>query len=659
MSVRVCSLAGLIAGILVAGRAEPAAAQSVTPERIFGDASLMPVNKDVDIETPSAADIPKCKVEVERNGKSSGYAVYGPQGQILRRFIDTDDADDKVDQLRFYKNGLEVYRDIDTNGDTKIDESRWMNTAGTRWGIDTNNDKKIDQWKVISAEEASREAIRAIAAGDVAAFSAVLISAADLKTLGVSPEVTQKLLPIIKDPAVQLSAALKGSPIIKRDTNWVRFDSSMLMPNIVPAESGVSNRDLTVYENVMAIVETGGKTGFVQIGEMVRILQMDEKGNIVRDAWKLTGVPKPVDTEGGDTITFSEGGVLQQPQLTGLSIAGAGAEPSPEMRQIIEQLQKLDQAAQSKPDAPKAEVAAYNAQRAQLLGRLSDAAPTADERETWRKQQIDQIAAAVQLDAFPNGVAALSAIEAEIRKRPDGAPLVPYVVYRRMMAGYNEQLQNADASQRVEVQSKWLGELETFIGEFPESPDAADAMLQIAMAQEFSGKVTDAKGWYAKIADGHPQTQAGQIAGGALRRLNLKGQPIVLAGPLLGAPGTLDVAKLRGKVVLVLFWATWCRPCTEELPQILELYKQHKGDGFEVVGVNVDTAGAPIQAYLQQHKIPWPSIREDGGLQSSIALQYGVITLPTTFLVDKSGKVVNAAASVDDLKKQVPELLKQ
>jgi thiol-disulfide isomerase/thioredoxin len=110
---------------------------------------------------------------------------------------------------------------------------------------------------------------------------------------------------------------------------------------------------------------------------------------------------------------------------------------------------------------------------------------------------------------------------------------------------------------------------------------------------------------------------------------------------------------------VVLFWATWCRPCTEDLPQIQELYRQHKAAGFEVIGVNVDSPGAPIQEYIQQYKVAWPSIHEEGGLQSGVAQQFGVITLPTTFLVDKTGKVVSSAASVDDLKKQVPELLAQ
>jgi len=643
MSVRFRTLVGAsFAGILCLHGAAPVEAQ-VTIEQIF---KYKPSQKDVDVETPTVAELEKCKVEVENTGALSGWVVYGPQGQVLRRFVDADgDKDRQVDTWRYYKNGLEVYRDIDTNGDVKPDQFRWMTTAGTRWGIDSDKDGVVDEWRMISAEEASREAIKALAAGDVKGFMAVLINPSDIKTLGLSNDISQKLQPILKDPATHLGNALKGSTVIKRDTKWVRFDSSMLMPNLVPTESGVSNKDLTVYENVMAIVDNGGKSDFVQIGEMVK----------VGDAWKLTSIPRPVNADG--SIQVTEGGLLFQQSLVGAT-APIGPEPSPEMRQIIEQLQKLDQAAQAKPDAPKADVAVYNAQRAQMLGKLADIAPTGDERATWRKQQIEQIYAALQVDAFPQGIEALAAIEADLRKQPDGAPLVPYAVYRRMASEYNAQVLQADASQRLEVQTGWVTSLENFIRDYPDSDDAADAMLQIAMMQELSLKGTDAKTWYAKLAETHPQTQAGTVATGALRRFNLKGQPLQLAGPMLGSPATFDIGKLRGKVVIVQFWATWCRPCTEDLPQIQELYKTYKSAGLEVVGVNVDTEGAPIQEYIQQHKLAWPSIHETGGLQSSIAVQYGIITLPTTFLVDKTGKVVSAAATVDDLKKQVPELLK-
>jgi thiol-disulfide isomerase/thioredoxin len=637
MSVRITVPAAAL--VLFIGLDRPADAQ-VTVEQIF---KYKPVQTDVEIETPAAADMVKCKVEVERNGKSSGWAVYGPQGQghILRRFIDTD-GDNVVDQWRYFQHGLEVYRDIDTNADNDVDQSRWLNTAGTRWGIDSDQDGKIDQWKMISAEEASREAIKAMAAGDAQGLAAVLISADDIKTLGITADVAGKLQEAVKDPARQMAAAVQGSALIKPASRWTRFDCSMLMPNVVPAESGVADRDLLVYENVMAIVDTGGQTGVVQIGEMVK----------VGDVWKITGIPKPLEGE----LFTAEGGLLMQPNLA--MSAPVGAELSPEMKQLIEQLQKLDQAS-PKPESAKADIAAYNTQRAQLLGRLADVATTNDERQTWKRQQIDQIAAAVQLDVFPNGVQALQAIEADLRTKFEGTPLVPYVVYRRMMSEYNSQLVQADASQRVEVQATWLNALKQFITDFPQGEDAPDAMLQLAMAEEFAGKVTDAKGWYTKLASDYGESSAAAVANGALRRLNLKGQMLTLAGPAFGGGGTINVSQYRGKVLVVLFWATWCRPCTEDLPQIQELYRQHKGAGLEIIGVNVDSAGAPVQEYLQQYKVAWPSIHEEGGLQGGVAQQFGVITLPTTFLVDKSGTVVNSAASVDDLKKQVPELLAQ
>src|SRR5688572_15681271 len=126
----------------------------------------------------------------------------------------------------------------------------------------------------------------------------------------------------------------------------------------------------------------------------------------VGEAWKLTGIPRSLE---GETRQV-EGGIVMQPALAGLSICGGGSERSPGMKQLVEQLQKIDQAA-PKPDAARSDIAAYNAQRAQLLGQLAEAAGTAPERETWQRQQIDQIAAAVQLDAFPDGIQVLTAIE--------------------------------------------------------------------------------------------------------------------------------------------------------------------------------------------------------------------------------------------------------
>lgn len=615
----------------------PAAAQGVSAEQIL---KYRPVQAGVDYDQPKPEEVPQCKVEVERSGKGSGWVVYGPQGQILRRFVDTD-GDNVVDQWRYYHHGLEVYRDIDTNANNEVDQSRWLNMGGSRWGVDTNEDGKIDRWLRLSAEEASREAIHAMAARDERALATVLLDAQDVRALGLEKPAADELLKSVANAGQQMRDILSKSKTITSATRWVRFDSSLLMPNLIPRESGKSDRDLLVYENVMTIVETGGKNGFVQIGEMVQ----------VGDVWKLTSVPNPLE---GDNLQVVAGGILMQPSIAALT--EGTVQLSPEVQKLIEQLQKLDESAPG-PNAKREQAIAYNTSRARLLAQLAATADGAEEKELWQRQRIDGIAAAIQLDAYPNGLAELAAIEQQLRSSAPNSTLLPYVTFQRLGVDYNLKLQAADGENRTKVQEAWIASLEQFIKDFPKSDEAADALLQLGVSQEFAGQPDLAKQWYNRLTAEHGTSTPAQRAAGALRRLSMTGQPLQLAGSSLTG-GTLDTRSYQGKVLAVIFWATWCRPCTEELPQILELYRQHKAAGFEIIGVNLDAPGAPIQQYLQQHKVPWPHIAEQGGLESRPAQEFGIITLPTMFLVDKQGKVVSAGASLEELKTQVPLLVK-
>jgi thiol-disulfide isomerase/thioredoxin len=176
------------------------------------------------------------------------------------------------------------------------------------------------------------------------------------------------------------------------------------------------------------------------------------------------------------------------------------------------------------------------------------------------------------------------------------------------------------------------------------------------MAQEFAGKVEDATKWYEQLARTHGQTDDGQKAAGALKRINLTGKKLDLAGHKFGG-GTIDIASYKGRVVLVIFWSTWCKPCTEDLPQIISLSTQYRRSGFEVVGVNLDTAGELVQPYITEHKVPWPHIHEPGGLDSGPGKSFGIISLPTMFLVDKTGNVISRSTSVQELKEELPKLL--
>lgn len=609
--------------------------------------SFQPKQPGIQIDSPTVAERSQCKVQVEQLGKVSGWVVFGPQGQVIRRFVDTD-GDNQVDQWRYYHNGLEVYRDYDTmKKNNKVDQSRWLNTGGSRWAIDADENGVIDGWKRISAEEATKVAVEALIKKDGELLSSVLATGEELKELGIIDSLSKEMLEAVAGATTFANTAASKSKTISPQTRWVRFDSSMLMPNVIPVEEGKAKQDLTVYENVMAIIETDGSTGFVQIGEMLK----------VGDVWKLTQLPRPIE---GNSIEISAGGLLMQPAaLRGGVPGGFPGSVDPKMQELLDQLQKLDRASPSPNSAPNV-VAKYNRDRVEVLGKLVAASATPQERTQWLQQMVDGIAAAIQSGSYPEGLKQLQSIESDLKTKTPTATLVPYVTYRRLLSEYGTKIRNPNSSdqERQESQVWWLSELEKFANAYPKAPDANDAMLQLAIAKEFSGAVDDSKEWYGRIAKSADVKDEAVIrAKGALRRLSLTGKPLAITGKTLRGQA-VDIRAYRGKTVLVIFWATWCQPCTEDLPQLQKLYAQYQRTGFEVLGINLDTNPALIQPYLQQNRVAWPHIQAVGGLEGDLAKSFGIISLPTMFLVDRNGVVVNNATSVEDLKERLPKLLK-
>ena len=126
----------------------------------------------------------------------------------------------------------------------------------------------------------------------------------------------------------------------------------------------------------------------------------------------------------------------------------------------------------------------------------------------------------------------------------------------------------------------------------------------------------------------------------------------------------MDVKSLKGQVVLVVFWASEYKVCEENVPQLRALYQDNKAKGFEIVGVSLDFEKTTALPFVQKNKMTWKQIyqpsgeNQSGGLNSPIATSFGIISLPTMFLVDRDGKVVNRNASLTDVKADLPNLLK-
>ena len=104
--------------------------------------------------------------------------------------------------------------------------------------------------------------------------------------------------------------------------------------------------------------------------------------------------------------------------------------------------------------------------------------------------------------------------------------------------------------------------------------------------------------------------------------------------------GELSLAALRGKVVLVDFWASWCAPCRSENRHYAELYGKFRGAGFEILAVSVDQDAAGWKAAIRKDGALWKHISDLSGWKSPLAARYGVTALPASFLLDRAGRII-------------------
>lgn len=98
----------------------------------------------------------------------------------------------------------------------------------------------------------------------------------------------------------------------------------------------------------------------------------------------------------------------------------------------------------------------------------------------------------------------------------------------------------------------------------------------------------------------------------------------------------ITLSKLKGKVVLLDFWATWCGPCRESIPHLVHLYKTYRENGFEMIGISLDK-GDPqvVRNFVKSMDIPYPIVIAP----EEVIRNYKVSKIPTSFLIDKEGKI--------------------
>jgi tetratricopeptide (TPR) repeat protein len=626
---------GLLAGCLLLGAAVPAHA-TPTVQQIL---AYHPRQEGVAISTPTPDEYARCLVKVVAGkNSSSGYVLLDPAGKMLRRFFDTN-GDGQIDVWSYYKDGKEVYREIDSKfghrlgsrPDDKLkarpDQYRWLHEAGMKWGVDLNEDGKIDAWKMISAQEAAQEAYQALLSRDYARLQALFLSENEMHALALPAEQADPIRQKLKQAPARF-AEMAAKLAAYGNVSFVQVDGGV--PHCIPADENGTERDLFWQPSRGVLFEYGAdkdkKQEWMQTG---RLLQ-------VGMSWRLTEAPYIGAVMGNEV----------------------GPTGNPELEKLMEQLSDLDKNTPPMPtqSGPSPAVMRYNLGRADIVERIAawysknQPAKSAD----WVKQLADNLSAAVQYATTSEASVPLGRLrrlkEQTVQNAP-GSNLAGYITFRILWTEYNGKMSDAKA------QADWMEKLASFVQTYPTADDTPDALMYLAMGYEFAGKDDQAKRCYKQLADSFPSNAQARKAEGSIRRLDLVGKEMELTGRT-SAGQSFDMHSQKGKVVAVYYWASYSKTVDDDFAKLKQLSDKLGSKGFVIVTVDLDDEPAQGMAAIQKATFPATHIVADGGgLNGSLATQYGIMGVPSLFLVGRDGKVISRNLNMTGLEEALQKAL--
>ncbi len=200
--------------------------------------------------------------------------------------------------------------------------------------------------------------------------------------------------------------------------------------------------------------------------------------------------------------------------------------------------------------------------------------------------------------------------------------------------------------------------IDAFIQLAPKDPRAGRLVYMAAMTTSDEKTKTALED---RILKEFPDSQFAPMIKGARRQREGIGKPFDLEFTDATNGSTISMGDLKGKVVVVDFWATWCGPCIAEMPTMKKLYEKFHAQGVEFLGISLDQPKEQggldaLKKFVKEKEIPWPQYYQGKGWESDFSRSWGINSIPAMFVVDQAGKLVTVEAR-GKLEELIPELL--
>lgn len=314
---------------------------------------------------------------------------------------------------------------------------------------------------------------------------------------------------------------------------------------------------------------------------------------------------------------------------------------------------------QKKPS--EEEFAAFRKKMGEFAGLAADKAkefvtrfPESKELDTAKSLRVEMLKAAIQLGEETR-IAELKELGGTAPATADAGaaavPAAPDEFTRRMQEGV-AKARKLESKGMEAVLLDFEATVREIMKDYPERPEVFGSLLEIAellggeKAKQIATEVAEAEKAPKQLRD---------HALGLKKKFDRLGNPVDIKFTAVDGRA-VDLAGLKGKVVLVDFWATWCGPCVQELPNVLAAYEKLNPKGFEIVGISFDQDKEALEKFVKRRAMPWVQYFDGLGWGNKFGQEFGITGIPAMWLFDKQGKLrdLNARA---DLVSKVEKLL--